>query len=157
MARDKLKKKEYDKQYREKNKEKRKAYNKQYREAHKEQAKEYLKQYRANNKDKAKQYWRERRLNNKDKIKEYNQSHKHSNSIRRYTNIHNMTDVHIRKYNLRPLVCSICWCEWKIEAHHPDYNKRNEVVFVCNSCHHYIHSWEIKDYKVLNLLEIIDE
>lgn len=157
MARNKLEKKEYDKQYREKNKEKIREYQKQYKETHKEQAKEYWKKYKADNKSKIKIKQRERRLNNKDKIKEYNQSHRHSHGTRRYTNIHNTTDAHIRKYNLRPLVCSICWCEWKIEAHHPNYDKWNEVVFVCNSCHHYIHSWEIKDYKVLNLLEIINE
>ena len=153
----KEKKKAYDKEYREKNKEKKRMQGKAYREANKEKIRLYQIEYRKNNKEDIQSKQRQRRLNNKDKIKEYNQTHKHSRSIRNHTDIHNITDIHIRKYNLRPLACSICWCEWKIEAHHPDYNKRNEVVFVCNSCHHYIHSWKIKDYKVLDLLKYQSE
>ena len=35
----------------------------------------------------------------------------------------------------RPDICEVCKQRKKIEAHHPDYNKPLEVVWVCRSCH----------------------
>lgn len=48
--------------------------------------------------------------------------------------------------------CPICNAKWNIVAHHPDYSKRNEVVFCCKQCHMAIHRWEIKNFDVINLL-----
>lgn len=36
---------------------------------------------------------------------------------------------------VRPEVCSVCKTKTKVEAHHEDYTKPLEVVWVCKSCH----------------------
>ena len=41
---------------------------------------------------------------------------------------------------IRPEQCSICGKYGKIYAHHYDYNKPLDVVFVCQSCHKRIHA-----------------
>ena len=39
----------------------------------------------------------------------------------------------------RPKFCSVCGREVFVEAHHEDYNKPLEVIWVCKSCHENIH------------------
>ena len=41
---------------------------------------------------------------------------------------------------IRPDKCSLCGCcDVKIEAHHPDYSKPYDVIWVCKSCHIMVH------------------
>ena len=40
---------------------------------------------------------------------------------------------------IRPTVCSTCNTETFIEAHHPDYGKPLEVIWLCRSCHRKLH------------------
>lgn len=40
----------------------------------------------------------------------------------------------------RQSVCSLCNSTHFVEAHHPDYDKWDEVVWVCRKCHKLIHS-----------------
>jgi len=40
----------------------------------------------------------------------------------------------------RPQFCSICGKEDNIRAHHPDYSKPLEIIWVCRQCHREIHS-----------------
>lgn len=39
----------------------------------------------------------------------------------------------------KPLHCSSCSSQGKIEGHHPDYQKPLQVVWLCRSCHKSIH------------------
>ncbi|MBW2636842.1 MAG: hypothetical protein JRC86_04860, partial [Deltaproteobacteria bacterium] len=39
-----------------------------------------------------------------------------------------------------PGECSHCSRTERIEAHHPDYSKKLEVVWLCSRCHHRVHS-----------------
>lgn len=41
---------------------------------------------------------------------------------------------------IRPKFCAICGKECKLYAHHHDYTKPLEVIFVCQSCHKKIHT-----------------
>ena len=46
----------------------------------------------------------------------------------------------IRKGELaKPLNCILCGKKGKINAHHDDYNKPFEILWVCSSCHKKIH------------------
>ena len=36
---------------------------------------------------------------------------------------------------IRPNICSKCQKESRIEAHHPDYSKPLEVMWLCKKCH----------------------
>jgi hypothetical protein len=41
---------------------------------------------------------------------------------------------------IRPSACSLCGTtETKIQAHHPDYSKTYDVIWVCRSCHFMVH------------------
>ena len=52
----------------------------------------------------------------------------------------NLIDKRIqRKRIVKPLVCSSCKCHSDVQAHHPDYSKPNEVIWLCRSCHHKLH------------------
>lgn len=50
--------------------------------------------------------------------------------------------------------CSICWIECKAQAHHPSYDKWNEIIFLCPWCHNKIHAWwfECPKDKIIDLL-----
>lgn len=74
-----------------------------------------------------------------------------------YWYIHEKTRAKIRELWIRPKVCPICLRKWRIIAHHPDYDKRYEIVFCCSICHSKIHSWKIKTYNVINLNTILDQ
>ena len=39
----------------------------------------------------------------------------------------------------RPDKCTRCHKEGKVEAHHIDYSKQLEVIWVCRACHAFIH------------------
>lgn len=40
---------------------------------------------------------------------------------------------------VRPAVCSRCGGGKRIEAHHPDYSKPLEVMWLCRRCHYHEH------------------
>lgn len=72
-----------------------------------------------------------------------------------YWALHLKTGRYIKKAWLRPDKCPICGYEWRIIAHHPSYEKRNEIAFCCQPCHDKIHQGEIEDYEVINILDFI--
>lgn len=135
---------EYRRTHRERIRELQKKYNKEYYQKHKESEAARWKKYREEHREKIKllnKIWHE---NHKDYSREYDRKWhgKHRIEHRKmmgYWAVHQRTQKLIKKLWIRPSNCPICWCEWKIEAHHPDYNNRNEVVFCCISCHQLIH------------------
>ena len=65
-------------------------------------------------------------------------SAKERRAIKWYSNIHVKTARRIKKLWNRPEVCPICKIQplnWRIEAHHFDYSKWNEIIFCCSICH----------------------
>lgn len=40
---------------------------------------------------------------------------------------------------IRPKACSNCGTAAKLHAHHPDYTKPLDVMWLCHSCHGHIH------------------
>ena len=92
----------------------------------------------------------EYRHNNRDKI---NERRRQKNRTIRQWYIHWKTSRLIKELWIRPNICPICWKWTKIEAHHPDYNKRNEIVFCCNMCHQRIHFWWFDCPPTIDLLK----
>ena len=43
----------------------------------------------------------------------------------------------------KPDKCSLCYLKCKPEAHHTDYSKKLEVVWLCRACHQKTHYKEI--------------
>ena len=142
--------KESNKIYYSKNKEKIQNRARKWEEEHKEEYKKYKENYREKNKDRRNEY-------NRAYIKEYQKRDYVKANIKEhaiemwYKPIHRKTNYLIKKLWIRPSVCPLCWKSWKIISHHPDYNKWNEIVFCCISCHAYIHNWKIKDFKTVKL------
>ena len=68
--------------------------------------------------------------------------------------IRTKTERLINKLWIKPSQCSICKWGGYIEAHHPDHNKRNEIVFVCRKCHSRLDNWwfECPQDKIIDLL-----
>ena len=143
-----------------KKRDKRLAYAKEYREnniekikASRENNKERYANNRINDEDRQKRY--------KERRREYKESHRGLiNEKRRkryhekwYAKIHTKTSRAINKLWIRPTICPICWKEWRIEAHHPDYNKWNEIIFCCNVCHQRIHNWWFICTSIIDLLK----
>lgn len=95
---------------------------------------------------------RNRYYNNSERREYIFKSSKERRKRKWYWSIHSKTARHIRKMWIRPLSCPICWCGWRIIAHHPDYSKWNEIVFCCQICHDKIHKWIIRNFDVINLL-----
>ena len=70
-----------------------------------------------------------------------------------YSAVHSKTDRYIKKLWIRPNECPLCGYKWRVVAHHPDYNKWNEIVLCCQICHDKIHKWELIEYNIINLLD----
>ena len=138
------------KRYRERNKEKIQEYYIKNREHILNNHRRYYKAHREKFKTNAK----ERYIKNKEII--YTRT---KNNIKEkwYCYLHNKTNFFIKKYNLRPNVCSICRSKEYIYAHHIDNNIWNKIVFCCKSCHQRIHSWAIECPKPIDLLFIKKE
>jgi hypothetical protein len=77
---------------------------------------------------------RENRKQNKDTLKRYRENN------REKINAQNVLRDHVKRGNIiKPSNCSICNSTQWIEAHHADYTKPLEVVWICKKCHVAIH------------------
>lgn len=138
---------------------------KEYRDNHKEQKRQSNFEWRLKNKDYAKQYSKDYYYEHREELSQSRRWKKYNRIIddrireqqriryKKYNNSHGKTDDLIKGLWIRPKVCPICWCSWLVEAHHPDYSKRYNIIFCCRSCHHRIHSWWIKCPSTINLLD----
>lgn len=110
-------------------------------------------------KERIKQHYVDYYNNNKQKIIKRMNKKIESNNMSiwfDWYSFHWRTKYYIKKHNLRPDICPVCWVCRKIEAHHPFYREFSDwsyVVFCCKKCHKGIHNWEIKCPEYINLLE----
>ena len=144
---------ERERKYREDNREKVNQAATRYREANREKCRERSlkssrkkpekrKEYRENNREKHREYSRKYTEANREKI---NEKKRKKNSEDR---VHATIEGRARKqvWNAtkkgiltRPKRCQMCSVECKLEAHHADYNRPLEVIWVCRLCHGGIH------------------
>lgn len=130
---DKVKAAEYAKKHRETHKEFYKNYLKEYGKNPKR--KEYLKNYNKYRRDKTKKYPSYKKT--KEYIEKYNK--KYPEKINARQKLHYA--VKVGKI-IKPLKCEDCKKIIKIEAHHTDYSKPLEVVWLCRQCHENRHHSE---------------
>jgi hypothetical protein len=106
---------------------------------------EYRKKYREKNRERINVYQKERRTTKKgkDEIYKYNnseigkeRSEKHRSS-EKYKQKHKAHNVLQRAVKSNVLIKKNCeWCgNKKSEAHHEDYTKPLDVIWLCRSCH----------------------
>lgn len=131
--------------------------------------------YYWNNKDEENRKYREYRLANEERekarYKEYRRTHreerialnkeiakKHNELLWfNWGSFHDRANRYVRKHNLRPKSCSICWKQCIPQMHHPycsSYDDWSNVIFCCQSCHWLIHSWRILCPEPINLLNL---
>ena len=122
-------------------KKKKKEYKKEWYQKNKEKIKEKHKEYRDNNKDKIKEQAKQHKQKNKDKIKEYNQTpnRKKSNRIRNWKCKGLISDDYDKIYShyLNSTHCELCNFEynptnWRCMDHNHKTGLFRNVV--CNSC-----------------------
>ena len=99
--------------------------------------KEICKKWRTNNARKKKKDDQEYRLNNPEKFRKYVEKWRNNNPEK--TKAHIKVRSAIKKGLLTPTKCEKCESTEKIEAHHPDYAKPLEVMWLCRKCHKKIH------------------
>ena len=142
MYKDLEKKKETLKKYYLKNKEKLRKRNREQYYKHIEKRKKEQKEYRDKKRDSINEKHREYRENNKEKIREWHIEYSKNNKEKRKAKATVL--AHIRNGRMvRPLVCSKCGVKCKPDGHHEDYSKPTEVIWLCKSCHKFLHSCNI--------------
>lgn len=152
-----------EKKYRDKNSDIIKQKRKEYKRTHQDKIKKYNYDYYHNNKETELKRSKQYRIDNPDYDKERYWKHRDKclNSVKKlqqekkYQKLHTKTYNYIKKYNLYPDNCIVCWSNKNIEAHHPDYNKWYEIIFVCHRCHTNIHAWNIECPEPIDLLLMI--
>jgi hypothetical protein len=111
-------------------------------------------EYGKRNREKINEKNRERHSKNPEKQKEHARKYRESHRIEmvEYTRkwrkrnwekvlAQSKLKDHVDRGNIiRPEKCSLCKSsDYRIEAHHPDYSKPLDVVWVCQKCHASIH------------------
>lgn len=121
---------ERNRRYRESHKEELREYQKKYRETHKEGKSEYLKQYRRDNAKRLKELGREYRQKNATELAKKKK--------RKNESIYNFAGVKLnyakRKGRIKQKPCEVCGDE-NSQAHHCDYNKPLDVIWLCPKHH----------------------
>lgn len=92
--------------------------------------------------------WRKSYIKREDVKEKNRQRYKH------YPAIHLRVNRFLKEHNIDIKQCSLCWCQWDTVAHHPDNNKRDEVVFVCRKCHSKIHKWINTSLNIIHLSKL---
>lgn len=122
----------------------------EYRKLNKWKIHEYIKEYNLKNREASIE---KKRVYNKEHSQELLEKSRKRIARMGYWPLHKKTTYTIMKLWIRPKVCPICWsAEYKIDAHHPNNDIWNEIVFCCKSCHSAIHNWHIECPKPIDLL-----
>ena len=115
--------------------------------SHKEQCHEYNLKYNSEHREEIRNKRRGNRgaesIRRRERMKEISAKQIQHAREMGYWRVHSKACRVIKQLWIRPNSCPICGYEWLVVSHHPDYNKWNEVVFCCSSCHKLIHNWEI--------------
>jgi len=117
------------KKYNLKNKEKRYAYLKRWKEENEEKVREYAR----------KQYWKNRERNLEAGVSYRKRYPERARAAWTIGNSYKARKI------IRPGKCSRCERERQIEAHHEDYSKPLDVIFLCTRCHRRLHAMRRND------------
>jgi hypothetical protein len=62
-----------------------------------------------------------------------------TDEARKKANARSYVHVYVKRGNISKKPCFFCGATERIEAHHPDYDRPTEVVWLCKTCHHSLH------------------
>lgn len=115
----------------EEQKEKRRVYNKKYRSEHKKEIREYQRKYHSYH-----DYWPVNHEKRKETARKSSAKYKKDNIEKRAA--HNKVANAIKYVKINRNPCSVCGNP-KSEAHHSDYSKPLDVVWLCRKHHKELH------------------
>lgn len=92
------------------------------------------KRYRERNREKRRAANRASRAAHRDQVLEYQRQRRANEPIKVLAWSAVSRAVRTGKL-IRPSACGDCGAESRIEAHHPDYTKPLEVLWLCKACH----------------------
>jgi hypothetical protein len=129
--------KKYNREHRLKNLAKYTEKDREYRESHRDEIRERNQEYRDNNRDKSRAWtakackkWRE-----KHGAEYYREYRTREGEIKRHAARVRVYDAIQRGTLIRPDHCTLCGKPCKPHAHHDDYAKPLEVIWLCSPCH----------------------
>lgn len=109
-----------------------------YRDEHADWYKKYSSSYNAAHKQDHKEWWEQYYAEHKETININNRQWKENNAIK--VKAHYILDQALKSGKIiKPDICEICGASNNLEAHHSDYSKPEDVIWVCRKCHLYIH------------------
>jgi len=125
MPQDKEKKKQYDREYRLRNREKRKQQHREYYIRNREKIIQYEREYRIRTREKRKKYDGEYNIRNREKRMQYE---------RLRDRVMLRARAKARDNTLLGSKCEKCGSAQNLTRHHPDYLKPLAVITLCRSC-----------------------
>lgn len=127
------------------------------RECDNENSRKYRLEHREHHIEMCRKYHEEHRTQDREYNRQYRKTHiEHKDPFKR--RCRRKTYNYIKnKWISKPSVCLLCKSEHTVEMHHPNYKEWNKVVFCCRRCHALIHRWDIKQYNVIDLLNITQD
>lgn len=125
---------EYSRNYTREHREERLKYLKEYYHSHKEQAREYKRKWEEKNRDWKNECARKCSKEHKEQLLEKQRKYRKENPEKMRAQSLVNSYVQSGKLN-KPLKCESCGAEGYVEAHHSDYSKPLDVMWVCKKCH----------------------
>lgn len=101
-----------------------------------EQRREYYRRWRETHRKERRQYERKYYHKHLSKYREYAKKYQKNHRKEHLANV--KLNQALVKGKIKKLPCAICQTE-KAIAHHPNYNKPLEVIWLCKSCHEKLH------------------
>lgn len=127
-----------------------KAYTRKYNAEHNDERKAYKKKYYAENReridaehhkwidenrDKHNEYTRNWQRRNKEMVYEYTKQYRKNNPDK-YKATSRINHLVEKGKLTKPIACEVCGTVGRVEAHHADYSKPLDVMWVCKKCHY---------------------
>lgn len=140
---------------------------KEWRINNQEKKREMRRRYRENNREHIREMDREYYIENHEKMlekakvsqKKYHETEKGKSNLHKHNKLSRSRNPEKARARsllsnaicdgkiIRPSACSLCGCDkFVIEAHHPDYSKPYDVIWLCRSCHGIVHR-KIKSHR----------
>ena len=111
---------------------------KEHYQLNREKRKEYVQMNKETIKEYQKAYKKQYSQLNREKMRDYRKQYYHRNPEKQI--VRNMLNNAVKSGKVhKPVFCSSCEGDKHLEAHHTDYTKPLEVLWLCRSCHVDLH------------------
>lgn len=125
---------EYSRDYTREHREERLKYSKEYYHSHKEQAREYKRKWEEKNRGWKNECARKWSREHKEQLLEKQRKYRKKNPEK--CRAQSLVNSYVARGKIiRPMQCEVCGKIGRTDAHHEDYTKPLDVIWVCRKCH----------------------